>query len=185
MNTVELGLLALILSALVYFLTYDNICPHEKGPFLGLPLKTPNSKLHVLVTGGAGYIGSHAAQRMLKDGHSVTVVDNLSRGNLGAVNVLKSLADPGRFQFVNLDLGNGHALKQMFRQCHFDLVMHFAAVAYVGVFHLFSPVPSFQAVASQRHASHISSLLAAPQADLSIMHGTMLEGEAEESRKGS
>jgi FlaA1/EpsC-like NDP-sugar epimerase len=132
MSTLELGLLAIILSALVYYLTYDNICPHEKGPFLGSPLRTPSSKLHVLVTGGAGYIGSHAAQRLLKDGHSVTVIDNLSRGNVGAVNVLKQLADPGRFQFIKLDLGDHIALKQAFKRCHFDLVMHFAAVAYVG-----------------------------------------------------
>ncbi|KAK3172228.1 hypothetical protein Dsin_032841 [Dipteronia sinensis] len=45
---------------------------------------------HVLVTGGAGYIGSHAALRLLKDKYRVTIVDNLSRGNLGAVKVYKN-----------------------------------------------------------------------------------------------
>ncbi|KAL0693430.1 hypothetical protein Bca4012_060610 [Brassica carinata] len=64
---------------------------------------------HVLVTGGAGYIGSHAALRLLKDSYRVTIVDNLSRGNLGAVKVEK-----------------------IFSENAFDAVMHFAAVAYVG-----------------------------------------------------
>ncbi len=41
--------------------------------------------MHVLVTGGAGYIGSVAAEELIKAGHTVTVFDNLSRGNLGAV----------------------------------------------------------------------------------------------------
>ena len=41
--------------------------------------------MHVLVTGGAGYIGSVAAEELIKAGHTVTVFDNLSRGHLGAV----------------------------------------------------------------------------------------------------
>ncbi|CAD6267902.1 unnamed protein product [Miscanthus lutarioriparius] len=64
---------------------------------------------HVLVTGGAGYIGSHAALRLLKDNYRVTIVDNLSRGNMGAVKVNKIFAENA-----------------------FDVVMYFAAVAYVG-----------------------------------------------------
>ncbi|KAG6523703.1 hypothetical protein ZIOFF_013579 [Zingiber officinale] len=64
---------------------------------------------HVLVTGGAGYIGSHAALRLLKDSYRVTIVDNLSRGNLGAIKV-----------------------NRIFAENAFDAVMHFAAVAYVG-----------------------------------------------------
>uniref|UniRef100_A0A0E0LGZ9 NAD-dependent epimerase/dehydratase domain-containing protein n=1 Tax=Oryza punctata TaxID=4537 RepID=A0A0E0LGZ9_ORYPU len=64
---------------------------------------------HVLVTGGAGYIGSHAALRLLKDSFRVTIVDNLSRGNMGAIKV-----------------------NRIFAENAFDAVMHFAAVAYVG-----------------------------------------------------
>ncbi|CAK9179052.1 unnamed protein product [Ilex paraguariensis] len=88
---------------------------------------------HVLVTGGAGYIGSHAALRLLRDSHRVTIVDNLSRGNLGAVKVLQELfPEPGRLQFIYSDLGDAKAVNKIFSENAFDAVMHFAAVAYVG-----------------------------------------------------
>ncbi|KAK3188801.1 hypothetical protein Dsin_028362 [Dipteronia sinensis] len=88
---------------------------------------------HVLVTGGAGYIGSHAALRLLKDKYRVTIVDNLSRGNLGAVKVLQELfPEPGRLQFIYADLGDAKAVNKIFSENAFDAVIHFAAVAYVG-----------------------------------------------------
>ncbi|CAN1226331.1 UDP-arabinose 4-epimerase 1 [Linum grandiflorum] len=88
---------------------------------------------HVLVTGGAGYIGSHATLRLLKDGYRVTIVDNLSRGNKGAVKILQELfPEPGRLQFIYADLGDAKAVNKIFSENAFDAVMHFAAVAYVG-----------------------------------------------------
>ncbi|XP_066394408.1 probable UDP-arabinose 4-epimerase 3 isoform X1 [Miscanthus floridulus] len=88
---------------------------------------------HVLVTGGAGYIGSHAALRLLKDNYQVTIVDNLSRGNMGAVKVLQGLfPQPGRLQFIFADLGDQKSVNKIFAENAFDAVMHFAAVAYVG-----------------------------------------------------
>ncbi|XP_026394999.1 UDP-arabinose 4-epimerase 1-like isoform X2 [Papaver somniferum] len=88
---------------------------------------------HVLVTGGAGFIGSHAALRLLKDSYRVTIVDNLSRGNFGAVKVLQEqFPEPGRLQFIYADLGDPKAVNKIFRENAFDAVMHFAAVAYVG-----------------------------------------------------
>lgn len=88
---------------------------------------------HVLVTGGAGYIGSHATLRLLKDNYRVTIVDNLSRGNLGAVKVLQELfPEPGRLQFIYADLGDAKSVNKIFSENAFDAVMHFAAVAYVG-----------------------------------------------------
>ncbi|XP_051125443.1 UDP-arabinose 4-epimerase 1-like isoform X1 [Andrographis paniculata] len=88
---------------------------------------------HVLVTGGAGYIGSHAALRLLQDYYRVTIVDNLSRGNLGAIKVLEQLfPEPGRLQFIYADLGDAKAVHDIFSENAFDAVMHFAAVAYVG-----------------------------------------------------
>ncbi|XP_078167587.1 putative UDP-arabinose 4-epimerase 2 isoform X2 [Carex rostrata] len=88
---------------------------------------------HVLVTGGAGFIGSHAALRLLKDNYRVTIVDNLSRGNMGAVKILQGLyPEPGRLQFIYGDLGDAKFVNKMFSENAFDAVMHFAAVAYVG-----------------------------------------------------
>ncbi|KNA23516.1 hypothetical protein SOVF_024180 [Spinacia oleracea] len=88
---------------------------------------------HVLVTGGAGFIGSHAALRLLKDSYRVTIVDNLSRGNLAAVKILQQMfPEPGRLQFVYADLGDANAVNKLFSENAFDAVMHFAAVAYVG-----------------------------------------------------
>ncbi|CAN6196829.1 unnamed protein product [Urochloa humidicola] len=88
---------------------------------------------HVLVTGGAGYIGSHAAVRLLKDSFRVTIVDNLSRGNIGAIKVLQNLfPEPARLQFIQADLGDPEAVNRIFSENAFDAVMHFAAVAYVG-----------------------------------------------------
>nr|XP_018621974.1 UDP-arabinose 4-epimerase 1-like isoform X1 [Nicotiana tomentosiformis]XP_018621975.1 UDP-arabinose 4-epimerase 1-like isoform X1 [Nicotiana tomentosiformis]XP_018621976.1 UDP-arabinose 4-epimerase 1-like isoform X1 [Nicotiana tomentosiformis]XP_018621977.1 UDP-arabinose 4-epimerase 1-like isoform X1 [Nicotiana tomentosiformis]XP_033508657.1 UDP-arabinose 4-epimerase 1-like isoform X1 [Nicotiana tomentosiformis] len=88
---------------------------------------------HVLVTGGAGYIGSHAALRLLKESYRVTIVDNLSRGNLGAIRILQELfPEPGRLQFIYADLGDAKSVHKVFSQNAFDAVMHFAAVAYVG-----------------------------------------------------
>ncbi|MQL91858.1 hypothetical protein Taro_024477 [Colocasia esculenta] len=88
---------------------------------------------HVLVTGGAGYIGSHAALRLLRDKYRVTIVDNLSRGNMGAVKVLQEMfPEPGRLQFIFADLGDSKAVNKIFSENAFDAVMHFAAVAYVG-----------------------------------------------------
>ena len=136
MNVAQYCGLGVVLSVLVYYLTLDTLstqCAPKTAPQpLGVRLSAPTGKQHVLVTGGAGYIGSHAALRLLKDGHAVTVLDNLSRGNRGAVDVLAQQAGAGQFQFVEADLGKGAVVRDVFQRCHFDTVMHFAAVAYVG-----------------------------------------------------
>jgi len=85
--------------------------------------------MNVLVTGGAGYIGSHAALRMLEDGHAVTVVDDLSRGNRGAIDALQPLGD---LHFARGSFGDEPMMIDLLRDRRIDLVMHFAALAYVG-----------------------------------------------------
>lgn len=67
---------------------------------------------HVLVTGGAGYIGSHAALLLMEEGYHVTVLDNLSRGNKGAIDALQREALEGQFVFVNADLGDRNKVCQ-------------------------------------------------------------------------
>ena len=58
--------------------------------------------MNVLVTGGAAYIGSHAVQRLLRDGHTVVAVDTLFRGHREAMDRLMPTAD-GRLHFVQAD----------------------------------------------------------------------------------
>ena len=80
--------------------------------------------MNVLVTGGAGYIGSHAVKRLLEGGHDVVVVDNLFRGHREAV----SQGVP----FYTMDIRQTDELAEVMKMHHIDCVMHFAALAYVG-----------------------------------------------------
>jgi len=88
--------------------------------------------MNILVTGGAGYIGSHAALRLLEDGHDVTVVDNFSRGNRGAIDVLRAVDTSDSFDFTEADINDRDALGGVMRDRAIEAVMHFAALAYVG-----------------------------------------------------
>ncbi|GLU17484.1 hypothetical protein SLE2022_338500 [Rubroshorea leprosula] len=128
-NFVGKILLAATLTALCIIMLKQSSTFNTPSPFS----QHQESVVHVLVTGGAGYIGSHAALRLLKDSYRVTIVDNLSRGNIGAVKVLQELfPEPGRLQFIYADLGDAKAVNKIFSENAFDAVMHFAAVAYVG-----------------------------------------------------
>ncbi|XP_039053902.1 UDP-arabinose 4-epimerase 1-like [Hibiscus syriacus] len=121
---------------MVVTLTALCIIMLKQSPTFGTPSqfsKHEEGVTHVLVTGGAGYIGSHAALRLLRESYRVTIVDNLSRGNIGAVKVLQDLfPEPGRLQFIYADLGDAKAVNKIFSENAFDAVMHFAAVAYLG-----------------------------------------------------
>jgi UDP-glucose-4-epimerase GalE len=88
--------------------------------------------MNILITGGAGYIGSHAALRLLEDGHVVTIVDNMVRGNAGAVRSLEALAEPHQFQFLEADILDTAGLTDAMKARGVELVMHFAALTYVG-----------------------------------------------------
>ncbi|MBT8485615.1 MAG: UDP-glucose 4-epimerase GalE [Phycisphaerales bacterium] len=88
--------------------------------------------MNVLVTGGAGYIGSHAALRLREDGHAVTVVDDLSRGNAGAIAALERIEAAEPFHFVRADLGDRDRMTAVLRERGVEVVMHFGAWTYVG-----------------------------------------------------
>jgi UDP-glucose 4-epimerase len=87
--------------------------------------------MNILVTGGAGYIGSHAVQRLLRDGHSVIALDNLFRGHLEAMEALKPTSD-GRLHFVKGDIGDRPHVEGLLKNHRIEAVLHFAALAYVG-----------------------------------------------------
>jgi UDP-glucose 4-epimerase len=74
--------------------------------------------MNILVTGGAGYVGSHCVRRLLDAGHAVTVFDDLSSGHRAAV-------DP-RAEFVEADLSDPAAVAAALRAGPFEAVMHFA-----------------------------------------------------------
>ena len=80
--------------------------------------------MNVLVTGGAGYIGSVLVEELLHDQHEVTVYDNLSKGHRGAV-------VPGA-EFVQGDLQDRERLKTALRQRGIEAVIHMAAASLVG-----------------------------------------------------
>lgn len=80
--------------------------------------------MKVLVAGGAGYIGSVMVRHLLKAGHRVSVLDNLSTGNRAAV--------PRRAVFYKADLRNAAAVRSVLRRAKPDAVMHFAASSQVG-----------------------------------------------------
>lgn len=82
--------------------------------------------MKALITGGAGFIGSHLAERLLKDGHKAAVIDNLSTGSLRNIEGFKNL--PG-FNFVEGDIRNTKLIEPLMEQC--DVVYHLAAA--VGV----------------------------------------------------
>jgi len=87
--------------------------------------------MSVLVTGGAGYIGSHAVQRLLRDGHRVVAVDNLFRGHREAMDLLARDAG-GRLTFIPADVGDGDLMLRLLVEHKVKTVLHFAAMAYVG-----------------------------------------------------
>jgi len=80
--------------------------------------------MNVLVTGGAGYIGSAVAGQLLKAGNRVTVIDDLSRGHREAV--------PQNAEFVVADLADRDRLNRLFHDAAFDAVLHFAAFIEAG-----------------------------------------------------
>ena len=80
--------------------------------------------MNVLVVGGAGYIGSHCVRQLVAAGHRPVVLDNLVFGHRSAL--------CAEIPFYDADLGNQEIVGQILREESIELVMHFAAFAYVG-----------------------------------------------------
>jgi UDP-glucose 4-epimerase len=87
--------------------------------------------MRVLVTGGAGYIGSHTLVELLTEGHEAFVIDNLSNGHEEALSRVKQLANKD-FGFVKGDIRDGEALDKAFSEFKPEAVIHFAGLKAVG-----------------------------------------------------
>lgn len=98
--------------------------------------------MKTIVTGGAGFIGSHVSELLIAQGHEVVVVDNLTSGRLEN---LKSVASHPRFKFANADIRDLSNLQALFERV--DWVFHFAGLADI--------VPSIE-MPSQYYSTNVS-----------------------------
>lgn len=87
--------------------------------------------MNILVTGGAGYIGSHTIIELVGDGHSVVVVDNLSNSSEESLRRVEKITN-STIPFYNLDVRDVDALEQVFTEHTFDAAIHFAGLKSVG-----------------------------------------------------
>jgi len=87
--------------------------------------------MNILVTGGAGYIGSHTCVELLNAGHNVTVVDNLYNSKEEALKRVQELTGKA-LVFHKIDLIEPKGLKRVFENGNFEAVIHFAALKNVG-----------------------------------------------------
>ena len=85
----------------------------------------------VLVTGGAGYIGSHTCLELLRSGHEVSVVDSLCNGNREALTRVQRLSNRS-LEFSHCDVRDADILDEIFVQFKPDAVIHFAGLKAVG-----------------------------------------------------
>jgi len=87
--------------------------------------------MRILVTGGAGYIGSHTCVELLEAGHDVVVVDNLSNSKAVSLSRVEALTDR-RVPLEVADIRDRDALERIFEGADFDAVIHFAGLKAVG-----------------------------------------------------
>ena len=88
---------------------------------------TPN----ILITGGAGYIGSHTAVELMNAGYHVVIVDNLCNSSRKVLERIQNLAGPN-FSFVEADVRSASALDAIFQEHTIEGVIHFAGLKAVG-----------------------------------------------------
>ncbi len=87
--------------------------------------------MRVLVTGGAGYIGSHTVVELLNKNHEVIIVDNFSNSNPEVLNRIKEISGKD-FKFYEVDLLDEEKLEKVFKENNIDSVIHFAGYKAVG-----------------------------------------------------
>jgi len=85
------------------------------------------NKKTILVTGGAGYIGSHASIELILEGYNIVILDNLSNSSLYSIEQIEQIVNR-KFFFHNADLRDKNALAKIFDKYNFDSVLHFAGL---------------------------------------------------------
>ena len=83
--------------------------------------------MKILLTGGAGYIGSHTAVELISQGYTVDIVDNLYNSKLSAIDNIEKITKT-RPSFYEVDLTNAEALEKLFADNNYDTVIHFAGL---------------------------------------------------------
>ena len=87
--------------------------------------------MNILVTGGAGYIGSHTCIELLEAGHNVIIADNFSNSKLEAVQRIETIANK-KIPVINLDIRNQHLVEVALKEHKCQAVIHFAGLKAVG-----------------------------------------------------
>lgn len=87
--------------------------------------------MKILITGGAGYIGSHTAVELIKDGNEVVIVDNFSNSKPIVLDRIRQITNKD-FKFYKVDITNIEELEIVFKENNIDSVIHFAAYKAVG-----------------------------------------------------
>ena len=104
-----------------HYPSLQGLAGRARGRFYNLAMSS------ILITGGAGYIGSHTAVELLQAGHAVVIVDNLCNSSVRVIERIARLG--GRApHFVQADVRDGAALDQVFAQHHITGVVHFAGL---------------------------------------------------------
>ncbi len=87
--------------------------------------------MKIVVTGGAGYIGSHTSIQLLEQGHEVVILDNLVNANPKVIQRIEEVSGK-QVKFIEVDLLNTEELRAIFKENKFDACIHFAALKAVG-----------------------------------------------------
>jgi len=85
----------------------------------------------ILITGGAGYIGSHTAVELIKAGYGVEIIDNLYNSKIEVLDQIEQITGK-KPKFYSVDLRDAEELAEVFREGGFDAVIHFAGLKAVG-----------------------------------------------------
>jgi UDP-glucose 4-epimerase len=90
-------------------------------------MRNRKSNSNILITGGAGYIGSHTAIELLNLNYKVFIIDNFSNASIKNIDAIKRITKK-KFKFIKCDFKNYYKLNSIFKQFNFHAVIHFAGL---------------------------------------------------------